>query len=89
METESNYFDYNRLLHDLSSVQLFFGKDREIIEAVVTPTKTASLEPLKSQVPPTQAEERDQWKTIVQFMRDNPRFLIDMIDSGGHIKSES
>jgi hypothetical protein len=53
METESNYFDYNRLLHDLSSEQLFFGKDREIIEAVVNPTKTASLEPLKSQVPST------------------------------------
>lgn len=59
---EAGAFDYNRLVSDISSEQLLIGAERDVIEAVV---EGQTLEPMKTHVPATKDEERDQWKVIV------------------------
>jgi len=85
---ETGAFDYNRLVSDLSSEQLLIGGERDVIEAAVADGQQ-TIEPMKTHVPATKEDERSQWKVIVQFMRENPRFLLEMVEQSKPLKGES
>ncbi len=72
-ETQLKYFDFNRMLNDLKSDQLFITKERVLSEQYESDTYyKGALEPLKSQYPISKREERQQWELIVKFMKNNP-----------------
>lgn len=78
-QEDLGYFDFHKLLNFLRTEELFFGFERRVMSGVLPKTKVAHLEPLKSYHQITSLEEKAQWSQIVDFMRKNPRMLMQMI----------